>query len=179
MQRPKEEIAEIERHKYFLSEKRGYDVGWEFAEQDWESQFARHWRQESRRPDAGLAGDCGEAAMGSCCGENKVQQHRHADQANSHHGHGSSSAHGHGNGHSTAVGSSEACASSCAEPKSETQAGRPAGQPTAGNGTTANGLHVIGGQDANAGETRRHDVAADRPAGPLGRLFARLFRRAS
>ncbi len=30
-----EAIAEIERHKYFLSEKAGYDVGWEFAEQDW------------------------------------------------------------------------------------------------------------------------------------------------
>lgn len=27
--------AEIERHKYFLSEKAGYDVGWEHARQDW------------------------------------------------------------------------------------------------------------------------------------------------
>jgi hypothetical protein len=33
-------IAEIERHKYFLSEKAGYDVGWEFAEQDWLSNHA-------------------------------------------------------------------------------------------------------------------------------------------
>lgn len=34
-----EEIAEIERHKYFLSEKAGYDVGWEHAEQDWRAHF--------------------------------------------------------------------------------------------------------------------------------------------
>ena len=31
---------EIERHKYFLSEKAGYDVGWEFAAQDWMSNHA-------------------------------------------------------------------------------------------------------------------------------------------
>lgn len=30
-----EDIADIERHKYFLSEKAGHDVGWEFAEVDW------------------------------------------------------------------------------------------------------------------------------------------------
>ena len=35
-----EAIQEIERHKYFLSEKAGYDVGWEFAEQDWLSNHA-------------------------------------------------------------------------------------------------------------------------------------------
>ncbi len=35
-----EEIAEIERHKYFLSEKAGYDVGWEFAEDDWRANFS-------------------------------------------------------------------------------------------------------------------------------------------
>jgi hypothetical protein len=34
-----EEIAEVERHKYFLSEKAGYDVGWEHAEQDWRAHF--------------------------------------------------------------------------------------------------------------------------------------------
>ena len=33
-------VLEIERHKYFLSEKAGYDVGWEFAEQDWTSNHA-------------------------------------------------------------------------------------------------------------------------------------------
>ncbi len=44
MQKTKDEIAEIERHKYFLSEKMGYDVGWEFAEQDWEENYADAWR---------------------------------------------------------------------------------------------------------------------------------------
>ena len=35
-----ENIAEIEKHKYFLSEKAGYDVGWDAAEQDWMSNYA-------------------------------------------------------------------------------------------------------------------------------------------
>jgi hypothetical protein len=35
-----EAVEEIERHKYFLSERAGYDVGWEFAEQDWMSNHA-------------------------------------------------------------------------------------------------------------------------------------------
>ena len=35
-----DEIAEIERHKYFLSEKAGHDVGWEFAEDDWRAKFS-------------------------------------------------------------------------------------------------------------------------------------------
>lgn len=34
-----DQISEIEQHKYFLSEKAGYDVGWDFAEQDWRSNF--------------------------------------------------------------------------------------------------------------------------------------------
>ncbi len=42
--RPSEEVAEIERHKYFLSEKTGYDVGWEAAEQDWEAKYATDFR---------------------------------------------------------------------------------------------------------------------------------------
>jgi len=33
------ETAEVERHKYFLSEQAGHDVGWEFAEQDWREKF--------------------------------------------------------------------------------------------------------------------------------------------
>jgi hypothetical protein len=39
------EIAEIERHKYFLSEKAGHDIGWEAAEQDWELHHAEQFRQ--------------------------------------------------------------------------------------------------------------------------------------
>ncbi len=42
--RTSEEVAEIERHKYFLSEKTGYDVGWEAAEQDWEAKYATDFR---------------------------------------------------------------------------------------------------------------------------------------
>jgi hypothetical protein len=39
------EIAEIERHKYFLSEKVGHDIGWDAAEQDWELHHAEQFRQ--------------------------------------------------------------------------------------------------------------------------------------
>lgn len=31
--------SEIETHKYFLSEKAGHDVGWEFAEEDYRKQY--------------------------------------------------------------------------------------------------------------------------------------------
>jgi hypothetical protein len=44
-----EEIAEIEKHKYFLSEQAGYDVGWEAAEQDWESNHAAQFRRLANR----------------------------------------------------------------------------------------------------------------------------------
>ena len=44
MDRKPEEVAEINRHKYFLSEKHGRDVGWEFAEHDWEQNHAAEWR---------------------------------------------------------------------------------------------------------------------------------------
>ena len=42
-----QEVAEIEKHKYFLSEKAGYDVGWQTAEQDWESRYAARFRNSS------------------------------------------------------------------------------------------------------------------------------------
>lgn len=45
MTRNAAELAEIERHKYLLSEKSGYDVGWEFAERDWDQHHAAQWRQ--------------------------------------------------------------------------------------------------------------------------------------
>ncbi len=50
--RTSEEVAEIERHKYFLSEKTGYDVGWEAAEKDWEAKYATDFRaaQNRRQP---------------------------------------------------------------------------------------------------------------------------------
>lgn len=49
LERSPEEVAEIERHKYFLSEKAGYDVGWDFAANDWEHTYA----SEFRRPATG------------------------------------------------------------------------------------------------------------------------------
>ena len=61
MHRSSEEIAEIERHKYFLSEKQGHDVGWEFAERDWETssrrEVASRARRQPRRPTAISNGD--------------------------------------------------------------------------------------------------------------------------
>lgn len=47
-----DKTAEIERHKYFLSEKKGYDVGWDFAQDDWESQFGEAWRNQQRLSEA-------------------------------------------------------------------------------------------------------------------------------
>ena len=45
IERSQEEIAEIERHKYFLSERAGHDVGWEHAEQDWEANYSVEFRR--------------------------------------------------------------------------------------------------------------------------------------
>jgi len=42
----KAELHEIERHKYFLSLERGYDVGFDVAEQDWLSHHAAPWREK-------------------------------------------------------------------------------------------------------------------------------------
>ena len=50
LNRSPEETAEIERHKYFLSEKAGYDVGWQVAEQDWESNYADEFRRSHQPP---------------------------------------------------------------------------------------------------------------------------------
>lgn len=44
MERSSEETTEIERHKYFLSEQAGHDVGWEVAEKDWEEKHAEEYR---------------------------------------------------------------------------------------------------------------------------------------
>jgi len=39
------QLAEIERHKYFLSQKAGRDVGWETAAADWIQSHACAWRE--------------------------------------------------------------------------------------------------------------------------------------
>lgn len=40
------ELKEIERHKYFLSQERGYDVGFDTAKQDWVEKYAQIWQQQ-------------------------------------------------------------------------------------------------------------------------------------
>ena len=44
IERSPEEVAEIERHKYFLSESAGHDVGWDHAAADWEANHAEAFR---------------------------------------------------------------------------------------------------------------------------------------
>lgn len=45
VERSQQEISEIERHKYFMSEKVGYDVGWEEAVDDWETNHGHEFRR--------------------------------------------------------------------------------------------------------------------------------------
>ena len=49
-QRPDDEIEEIQRHKYFMSEETGCDVGWEAAERDWEQNHAENYRLDTAAP---------------------------------------------------------------------------------------------------------------------------------
>ena len=52
--RTRQEASEIERHKYFLSEKAGRDVGWEHAARDWDQKFGdEHRRLHQGRPGGG------------------------------------------------------------------------------------------------------------------------------
>ena len=39
-----QQIKEIEKHKYFLSMRCGYDIGWEAAANDWIANHAAAWR---------------------------------------------------------------------------------------------------------------------------------------
>lgn len=56
-----DKVAEIEKHKYFLSERAGHDVGWEFAARDWQENFGagegavRLDSASQSRPSKGLA----------------------------------------------------------------------------------------------------------------------------
>ena len=40
-----EELKEIECHKWLLSEKVGFDIGWDFARCDWKVRHYPRWRQ--------------------------------------------------------------------------------------------------------------------------------------
>ena len=60
LDRTPEEVAEIEKHKYFLSERAGYDVGLQVAEHDWESNHAERFRQSTiPKSEAQRAGGMG------------------------------------------------------------------------------------------------------------------------
>lgn len=48
VERTSKEISEIERHKYFLSENAGYDVGWDHAANDWEAKYGEEFRRFHR-----------------------------------------------------------------------------------------------------------------------------------
>lgn len=43
-----EEMTAIELHKWYLSEKNGYDVGWDAAYSDWKMSYQDQWRKEQR-----------------------------------------------------------------------------------------------------------------------------------
>ncbi len=43
------ERHEVERHKYFLSRERGYDVGFEMARNDWLEHHAPAWRRRRQQ----------------------------------------------------------------------------------------------------------------------------------
>ena len=47
-----DEEKEIELHKYYLSEKHGYDVGWDHAYNDWKEKHSQKWRRHRMKKDA-------------------------------------------------------------------------------------------------------------------------------
>lgn len=49
-----EQLRQIELHKYFVSQRSGYDVGWERAAREWIENHAaawRNWWEEQERSD--------------------------------------------------------------------------------------------------------------------------------
>jgi len=46
---------EIDRHKWFESERAGYDIGFEKAAQDWINQFAQDWLARRRAQNSEMA----------------------------------------------------------------------------------------------------------------------------
>lgn len=43
------EQEEILKHKWYESEKRGHDIGFELAQVDWRIKYGSQWRKESRQ----------------------------------------------------------------------------------------------------------------------------------
>jgi hypothetical protein len=49
----RKQLDEIEKHKYFLSQTVGHDIGWDIAASDWVSKHAAEWRDWwETQPDA-------------------------------------------------------------------------------------------------------------------------------
>lgn len=76
MERSAEEIREIERHKYFLSEKHGHDVGWDFAAEDWDRQHRERWQCEQT---AACASNRESVTVKSVCCEDSSSEAKRAD----------------------------------------------------------------------------------------------------
>ena len=69
-----EQVTEVERHKYFMSEKAGHDVGWDFAESDWRIHFDRvriETTEESNVTACDVA--VGESVPASSCCESNAE----------------------------------------------------------------------------------------------------------
>ena len=60
-ERTADEIGHIERHKYFLSEKAGYDVGWDAAERDWDENVRDQWHGQDEHAAAHVMPDAPES----------------------------------------------------------------------------------------------------------------------
>ncbi len=48
-------IGEINRHKWFESERAGYDIGFEKAAEDWLNRFSQNWLKETPSGDASVS----------------------------------------------------------------------------------------------------------------------------
>jgi hypothetical protein len=159
MQRTPKEIAEIERHKYLLSEKQGYDVGWEFAEHDWDANYADAWRQQAgccggNQSTVALRANGTTESAGGCCqstvGE-KVAESRDAVAV-----------------HDVAASGTSSLENSCSENSAVTA-------PV--NGAATNGSAASGTDKAATCSKKvvRYDNGSRAANGPLGRLFSKLF----
>jgi len=61
------QIIEIKEHKYYLSEKLGYDVGYDYAMKDWcTSGHAKRWHDSYLEHLSQLEATCEDICHGNC-----------------------------------------------------------------------------------------------------------------
>ena len=66
------QVCEVDEHKYFLSKERGYDVGSEFALEDWiASIHAPRFRDAFKRAESEIEKLCNEFCGDNCRGVGK------------------------------------------------------------------------------------------------------------